>query len=59
MEACLLRRYNTGTREDNRVRRAVQLSLGVADGRGGQYMEVEGVGSRKQYNVGTGFKIRR
>ena len=57
MEACLDRQPKNGTREDNRVQRAVQLSLGVADGRGGQYTEGEGGGSRKQTNGGTGFKI--
>ena len=35
--------------------RAVQLSLRVADGRGGQYTEGEGDGSRKQSNSGTGL----
>ena len=39
--------------------RAVQLRLGVADGRGGQYTEVEGDGSRKESNGGTEFTIRR
>ena len=33
MEACLFRQSNTGTREENRVLREVQISLGVADGR--------------------------
>ena len=58
-EACLARQSNTGTREENRVQRAVQLSIGVADGRGSQYTEGEGDGSRKQSNGGTGFNIRR
>ena len=58
-EACLARRSKTGTRKDNRVQRVVQLSLGVVDGRGVQYMEGEGDGSRKQSNGGMGFKIRR
>ena len=58
MEACLDRQSKTGTREDNRVRRAVQLILGVAYGRGSKYMEREGEGSRKQSNNGTGFKVR-
>ena len=39
--------------------RAVQLSLRVADGRGSQYTEGEGYGSRKKTNGGTGFKIMR
>ena len=59
MEACLVRQSKTGTREDNRVRRTLQISLRVADGRGGQYIEGEWDGSRKQSNVETGFKIRR
>ena len=41
------------------MQRAVQISLGVADMRGSQYMEGEGDGSRKLSNGGTGFKIRR
>ena len=59
METCLVRQSKTGTREENKVRIAVQISLGVTDGRGGQYTEGEGGGSRKQSNGGTGFKIRR
>ena len=35
--------------------RAVQLSLRVEYGRGSQYTEGEGDGSRKQSNSGTGF----
>ena len=42
MEACLSRSSNTGTRVENRVQRAVQLSLRVADGRVSQYTEGEG-----------------
>ena len=42
MEDCLARQSKTGTREENRVQRAVQLSLGVADRRGIQYTECEG-----------------
>ena len=41
------------------VQRVVQLSIGVVDGRRGQYTEGEGDGSRKKSNGGTGFKIRR
>ena len=59
MEACLARKSKTGTREDNRVQRTVQLSVRVADGRKSQYTESEGDGSRKHSNSGTGFKIRR
>ena len=57
MKACFARRSKTGTREDNRLQRAVHLSLGVADGKGSQFTEGEGDGSRKQTNGGTGFKI--
>ena len=41
-------------RAENRVQRAVQLSLRVADGRGGRDTEDEGDGSRKQSNGGAG-----
>ena len=58
-ESCLDRKSKTGTREDDRVQRAVEVGLGVVDGRGGQYTEGEGGGSRKQSNGGTGLKIRR
>ena len=58
MDACLDRRSKTGMRVENKVRRAVQISLRVADGRGIRDMESEGGGSRKQSNIGTGFKIR-
>ena len=44
-------------REDNRVKRALQIILVVADGREGQYTEGEGDGSRKKLKGGTGFKI--
>ena len=47
MEACLARRFKTRKREENRVRRAVQIIIGLADGRGIQYTEGEGDGSRK------------
>ena len=56
MEDCLARQSKTGTREDNRVRRAVQLSIGVADGRGSQYKKGEGDGYRKQSNGGKGLR---
>ena len=46
-------------RVKDHVQIAVQISLRVADGRGGQYMEGEWDRSRKQSNVETGFKIRR
>ena len=59
MEDCLDRRSKTVTMEDTRVKIVVQIILRVADGRGGQYTEGEGDGSRKQSNGGTGFKIRR
>ena len=59
MEAYLDRQSKTGTRDDNRVRRVLQLSLRVADGRVSHYTEDERDRSRKQLNVGTGFKIRR
>ena len=58
-EDFLDRQSKTGTREDIRVRRAVHLSIGVPDGRGVQYTEGEGGGSRKQSNGGMGYKIRR
>ena len=59
MEACLARQSKTGRREENMVQRAVQLSIGVVDGRGGQYTDGEGGGSIRQSNGGMGFKIRR
>ena len=46
MEACLVRRSKTRMREDNRVQRAVRISIGVVYGRGGQYTEGEGGESR-------------
>ena len=55
MDACLSRRYKTIMRVGNWVQIAVQLSLGVADGREGRDMEGEGDGSRKKSNGGTGF----
>ena len=58
MEACLDRKSKTGTREDNRVQRAVQLSLRVADGRRNQYTEGKMDRYRKQSSGWTGFKIR-
>ena len=39
--------------------RAVQLSLRVEYGRGSQYTEGEGEGSRRKLTVGRGFNIRR
>ena len=42
-------------RVENRVRRVGHLNLRVADGRGTWDTDVEGGGSRKQSNVGTGF----
>ena len=59
MEACLAWQSKTGTMEDNRVKWAVQIIIGMADGRGSQYTEGEGDESRKQSNSGMGFKIRR
>ena len=41
MEACLDRRSKNGTRVENWIQRAVQLSLRVADRRGSQYTEGE------------------
>ena len=55
MEACLVRQSKTEMRVEIGCKRAVQLSLRVADGRGGQYTEGEGDGFRKQSNSGTGF----
>ena len=55
MEGCLDRRSKTGTRVENWVQRAVQISIRVADGRGGQYTEGERDRSRKHANGGTGF----
>ena len=37
----------------------VQLSIRVADGRGGRDTEDEGDGSRKNRMVGRGVKVRR
>ena len=34
IKSCLVRKSKTGTGEENRVLRAVQISIGVADGRG-------------------------
>ena len=59
VEASFVKQSKTGTREENMVRRAVHLSLGVADGRGSQYTEGEGDGSIKKSNGGMGFKIIR
>ena len=42
-------------RVESRVRRAVQISLRVADGRGVQDAEGEGGGSIKLLNGGMGF----
>ena len=44
MYACLVRRPKTGIRVENRVRRAVQISIRVADGRGSWDTEGEGGG---------------
>ena len=57
-EDFLARQSMTGTSQKNRVQRAVNLSIGVADGSGSQYTEGVGDGSRKQFNGVTGFKIR-
>ena len=57
MEDCLARQSKTGTREENRVRREVQLSIGVADGRGSQYTEGEGGDPENSQTMGRGFKI--
>ena len=54
----LARQSKTGTRQDNRVQIAVNLSIGVADGSGNQYTEGVGDGSGKQFNGVIGFKIR-
>ena len=43
MDYCLARWSKTGMRVENRVQRAVQLSIRVAYGRGFRYMEGEGV----------------
>ena len=56
MEYCLTRKSKTGAREENWVQIAVQLSLGVADGRGSQYTEDEGGGSRKSQTMGQGLR---
>ena len=58
IEACLAWQSNTGTREDNRFRRELQLIIGVAYGRGGQYTECGRDGSIKQLNGGMLFNIR-
>ena len=47
MDVCLDRKSKKEMRVENFVRRAVQLSLRVADGRGGQDTEGEGDGSIK------------
>ena len=54
MDTCLDRRSNTGMRVENRLQRAVQLSIRMADGRGGWDTEDEGGGSRKSITVGRG-----
>ena len=59
MDACLDRRSKTVMRVENRLIRAVQISLSVKDEREGWDTEGEGGGSRKHSNGGTGFKIRR
>ena len=59
MEDFLVRQSKTGTRQNNRLQRAVNLSIGMADGGESQYTEGVGDGSRKQLNGVTGFKIRR
>ena len=41
IEDCLARRSKTLTRVENWLQRAVQLSIGVAYGRGSQYTEGE------------------
>ena len=48
MDACLARRSKTGMRVKNQVRRVVNISIRVADGRGSQYKEGDGDGFRKQ-----------
>ena len=55
MVSFLSRRSKTGMRVESRVRRAVQISLRVADGRGVQDAEGEGGGSIKLLNGGMGF----
>ena len=55
MDICLVTRSKTGIRVENRVQRGVQISLRVADRRGGWYTEFEGGGYRKQSSSGTGF----
>ena len=42
MDACLDRWFKTSMRVENQVQRAVQISLRVAGGRGGQDTEGEG-----------------
>ena len=59
IDACLDRRSKTVMRVENRLIRAVQISLSVKDGSEGWDTEGEGVGSRKHSNGGTVFKIRR
>ena len=55
MEACLKRWSKTGMSVGNWVRRAVQLSISLEDGRGSPYTEGEEDGYRKQLNGGTVF----
>ena len=55
MDACFARRSNTGTRVENWLQRAVQVSLRVTDGRGSRDTEGGGEGYIKQLNSGTGF----
>ena len=54
MDTFLARRSKTGMRVENRVQRAVRLSLRVADGRGSQETEGEGYGSKIKLNGGKG-----
>ena len=58
MENCFARQSKSGTRQNNRLQIAVNLSIGVADGSGSQYTEGVRYGSRKQLNSVTEFKIR-
>ena len=55
MDACLASQSKNGMKVKNRVQREVELSLRVADGRGGWDTEGEGDRSIKQLNGGTGF----
>ena len=56
MEACLERQSKTRMREGNRVQRAVQISLGVADRRGVITQRVKVTDPENSRTVGRGIR---